>query len=322
MSGQRLEDVHYSDIILAKERLKHVIRPTPLLSMETLNIFLQQKVYLKAECLLPTGSFKLRGAYNKIASISKETKEKGIITASAGNHAMGVSLAAKWLKSKATVVVPQIAPEIKKETCRQLGAEVIAYGDVYDEAYAEARKIESTEGKTYIHPVADADVIAGQGTIGLEILEQLPEVKQVVVPLGGGGLVSGIAIALKSIKPSIKVIAVQAEGSPVYYRSFKENKIIELETAKTIADGLSVKKMEPYLFEFIKAWVDDIVLVREETIKEAMKALLFQGKLVAEGAGAVSLAAMMDGLIAQPEETVLLVSGANVDQDKLFSCIM
>ncbi|MCM3759246.1 pyridoxal-phosphate dependent enzyme [Alkalihalobacillus oceani] len=317
MAGQRIAEVTLHDIESAQKRLYRVIKPTPLYAMVALQSSLQQNVHIKAETLLPVGSFKLRGAYNKIATLTPKEKEHGVITASAGNHALGVSLASKWLQTKATVVVPTTAPSMKKESCKALGANVIEAGTVYDMAYSKARQIEASSDKTYIHPVADADVIAGQGTIGLEILEQLPQVKQIIVPLGGGGLVSGIAIAVKSVDPSVKVIAVQPEGSDAYFRSYKAGKSIELTEVNTLADGLALKKIEPYLLKLIEEWVDDIVQVKESTIHDAIEMMLLQGKLVVEGAGAVALAAAIEGKIPDLQETVLLASGGNIDQKKL-----
>ncbi|NEU29845.1 threonine/serine dehydratase [bacterium LRH843] len=321
MSGQRLDPVSHADIVKARKRLQQVIAPTPLLSMWELNNAVNRSVYVKAESLLPVGSFKLRGAYNKISSLSEEEKKRGIVTASAGNHAMGVSLACKWLNGEATVVVPKTAPETKKSACLSMGAKVIEYGQTYDDAYKEARRIENESGRTYIHSVADADIIAGQGTVGLEILEQLPNVKQIVVPLGGGGLVSGIAIAVKSLNPSIKVIGVQPAGSSVYYQSIKENKAVELTHLDTIADGLAVKKVELYTLNLIKKWVDEVVVVREETIKKAIKLQLLKGKLVVEGAGGAALAAVMEDLVANDDETVIIASGGNIDQSKLIDIL-
>lgn len=321
MRGQRLDEIKIEDINLAVERLKRVIKPTPIITMEMLNQTFGKKIYFKTECLLPTGSFKLRGAYNKISSISYNERKKGVITASSGNHAISVSLASKWLKCKPTVLVPSNVPHIKIRTCKQLGAEVIAIGDSYDEAYDKAKQISEIEGKCYIHPVADTDVIAGQATIGLEILQQMSYVKQVIVPLGGGGLVSGIAIAIKQIDPSVKIIAVQPEGSSAYYQSILNNKITRLNDVNTIADGLALKKPEPFLYEQIKQWVDDVVVVKESTIRKAIKILLYKGKILVEGAGAVAFAALMDECIDWEEETVCIASGSNIDESRLIDIL-
>jgi len=317
VGSQRLDPLTLPDIQTAKERLRNVITPSPIINMELLNMKLQKNVFVKAESLLPVGSFKLRGAYNKIAAITEGKSGIEVITASAGNHAMGVSYACKVLNQKATVVLPKTAPAIKKETCLALGATVIEYGETYNDAYAKAREMEKELGSVYIHSIADTEIIAGQGTVGLEILEQLPNVKQVIVPIGGGGLVSGVAVALKSINPKIRVIAVQPSGSPVYYRTIKEKKIVELNEVNTIADGLANKKVEPFLLDHILKWVDDVCLVQEDSIKKAIALQLMYGKILVEGAGAAALAAVLEGQIDCSEPTVLISTGSNIDLVKL-----
>ncbi|MBP1933608.1 threonine ammonia-lyase [Ammoniphilus resinae] len=317
MGTQRLDPVTLGDIQKAKERLRNVITPSPVVSMELLNMKIKQNLYFKAESLLPVGSFKLRGAYNKIAAISEEKSGFEVITASAGNHAMGVSYACKILNQKATVVVPKTAPKIKKETCQALGATVIEYGENYNDAYSKAREIEKEYGTRYVHPVADTEVIAGQGTIGLEIMEQLPDVQQVIVPLGGGGLAVGIAAAVKSINPKIRVIAIQPSGSAVFYQTIKEKKTVVLDQVNTIADGLSNKKAEPFLLDQILQWVDDVYMVQEESIKRAIVLQLMYGKILVEGAGAAPLAAVIEDQIDCRVPTVLVSTGSNIDSGML-----
>ncbi len=321
MAGQRLEEIYESDLYEARMRLKQVLTMTPLVQLNGLNDAVGRDLFVKVESFLPVGSFKLRGAYNKIATLSEDERNRGVVTASAGNHGMGVALACKWLGGRATVVVPESAPKTKVDACRLYGANVIMHGANYDEAYREARRIEEMEAKTYIHSVADADIISGQGTIGLEIIEQLPQVKQIVVPIGGGGLISGIALAMKRTNPSVKIIGVQPEGASAYYRSIKENRMVELTDSTTLADGLSVKKVEPYTLDLIKKLVDDVVVVREKTIAEAIRMMLLSGKLLVEGAGAAALAAVIEGMIPASDHTVMIASGANIDQSKLATIL-
>lgn len=321
LRGQRLEQLKMADVDIAMKRIRQAIKPSPILSMEPLNIYLKHAVYTKAESLQPSGSFKLRGAYNKIASICEQQGGANVITASSGNHALGVSLSARWLGQRAVVVVPETAPAIKKDMCRALGADVIEHGQTYDDAYLLAKSLTEESGAIYIHPVADTDVVAGQGTIALEIVEQIPDVEQVVIPIGGGGLASGISFVMKTVKPNVKVVGVQAEGSSAFYESFKKGQIVELERVNTIADGLSCKKIEPYLFDMIVRLIDDIVLVSESLIKRAIRVGLFYGKLLLEGAGAASLAAVLGGSLDLGRKTVVIASGSNIDKQLLINVI-
>ncbi|MFB5661255.1 threonine/serine dehydratase [Alteribacillus sp. HJP-4] len=318
-----MDKVTFDDFKTARKRLHEILQhPTPLLQNELLNMELGASLYIKAESLLPVGSFKLRGAFNKIASLVETEKEPiTVVTASAGNHAMGVSYASKVKGVTAVVAVPETTPQIKINTCRALGAEVHPVGKTFDDAYDYARKLAEEKNYMYVHNVADTDVVAGQGTVALELLEQLPDVDQIIVPLGGGGLVSGIAMAAKAINPSIRIIAVQAEGSSAYYQTYKSGKIVTLPSTNTLAEGLSMKKPEPYLLDFINAWVDDIVEVKENSIREAIKLFVLTGKLVVEASGAVALAAVMENQVTLTDKTVLIATGSNIDGSVLKDCV-
>lgn len=321
LRGQRLEPLTMKDVDIAMTRIRRVITPSPMLSIEPLNLYLKHVIYTKAESLQPSGSFKLRGAYNKIASIQKQQEKASVITASSGNHALSVSLSARWLGQHAIVVVPESAPMMKKDMCRALGAEVIERGRTYDDAYLLAQSLAEKGDANYVHPVADTDVVAGQGTIALEVIEQLPDVEQVVIPIGGGGLASGISFVMKTMKPDVKIVGVQPEGSPAFYESLKKGRLVELREVNTIADGLSCKKIEPYLLDMISRWVDDVVLVSEVAIKRAIRVGLLYGKLLLEGAGAASLAAVLEDLLDLKMKTVIIASGSNIDK-QLFTDVI
>lgn len=318
MKGQRLDTVTWEDVKHAEIRLRGHVGPSPLVSMEFLNMLVGRAVWLKVESVLPTGSFKLRGAYNKIASLTERFGRTDVITASSGNHALGVSFASKRLGQRAVVYVPTVTPDAKKANCRKLGATVVEEGDIYDDAYAAACK---QSGSYYVHPVADTDVVAGQGTISLEITAQLPEVQQIVVPLGGGGLVSGIAFVAKSINSKIRVVAVQAEGSPLFRRCIDAGRLVDLETVDTIADGMACKRAEPFLYDMVTRYVDDVVVVPERMIRYAMQVALRHAKLVLEGAGAAALGALLNGQVKQDLKTVVVASGGNVDLPRLLDVL-
>lgn len=292
--------------------LKGVARYTDLIKAP--RMFPEHDVYLKTENLQLTGSFKLRGAYNKIARLSEEEKKKGVIACSAGNHSQGVALSATKAGIDAVICMPEGAPISKVEATKSYGAEVILVPGVYDDAYKRACEIAEETGRTMIHPFNDDDVIAGQGTIGLEILNQLPEVDTVVVPIGGGGLISGIAFAIKSLKPTCRVIGVQAAGAPSMVNAIRKDRIETLQDVATIADGIAVKTPGDRTFEYCKKYVDDIVTVTDDEIASAILSLMEKQKLVAEGAGVVPVAAAMHGKIDLEGRTVCcLVSGGNID---------
>ena len=300
--------------------LKNVARKTDLLYAP--NLSADTHIYLKSENLQVTGSFKLRGAYNKIASLSEEQRAAGIVACSAGNHAQGVALAATKMGIRSVVCMPDGAPISKVEATKRLGAEVRLVPGAYDDAYEYALKLRDETGATFIHPFNDELVIAGQGTIGLEILDQLPEVEAVIVPIGGGGLISGVACAVKSLNPNVKVYGVQAKNAPSMARSREMDELVTLETVATFADGIAVKTPGDVTFSMTKQFVDDIVTVSEDEIAAAILALIEQQKLIAEGAGAVSVAAaMFSKLPIQGKKTVCLVSGGNIDVNILSRVI-
>lgn len=292
--------------------LKNVIRDTAVIQAPNINP--EADVYLKTENLQITGSFKVRGAYYKISQLSDEEKAKGVIACSAGNHAQGVALGATANGIKSLICLPDGAPISKVEATKKYGADVCLVKGVYDDAYAKAMELKDEMGYTFIHPFDDTDVIAGQGTIGLEILNQLADVDAVIVPIGGGGLISGVAFAIKSLKPECKVYGVQAEGAPSMYKSIKDNEICHLSSVKTIADGIAVKTPGDNTFELCSKYVDEIVTVTDDEVASAILALMEQQKLVSEGAGAVSVAAAMFNKVdVKGKKVCCLVSGGNID---------
>ncbi len=292
--------------------LKGVIRETDMIHAP--KIYPDANVYLKTENLQITGSFKVRGAYYKISQLSDEEKAKGVVACSAGNHAQGVALAAQKNGIKATICLPDGAPISKVEATRSYGAEICLVPGVYDDAYQKALSLRDEMGYTLIHPFDDEYVIAGQGSIGLEIINQLPNVDAVVVPVGGGGLISGVAFALKSLNPNIKVYGVQASGAPSMVQSLEQDEIVCLDKVGTIADGIKVKEPGVNTFEYCRQYVDQIVTVTDDEVSSAILALIEQHKLIAEGAGAVAVAAVMFGkLPVAGKNVVCLVSGGNID---------
>ena len=292
--------------------LSQVARVTDLIRAP--RMFPDNEVYLKTENLQLTGSFKLRGAYNKISRLSEEEKKKGVVACSAGNHSQGVALAAQRAGLNAVICIPEGAPISKVEATRSYGAEVVLVPGVYDDAYEKALQIASETGRTLIHPFDDDDVIAGQGTIALEILKSLPEMDVCIIPVGGGGLISGMAFAIKALKPSAKVIGVQAAGAASMKKSFDEHKRSCLDRVATIADGIAVKMPGEKTFDYVSRYVDEIVTVTDDEIASAILSLMEQQKLVAEGAGAVAVAAAMAGKVdLKGKKTVCLVSGGNID---------
>ena len=302
----------------ARKALEGVARRTPLDPAPKLG----PELYIKAENLQLTGSFKLRGAYNKIRSLTKEEAERGVIACSAGNHAQGIALSASQLGIPAVICMPAGAPISKVEATKGYGAHVVLVPGVYDDAAREAQRLCQEKGYTFAHPFNDSLVIAGQGTIGLEILEQLPEAEQVVVPIGGGGLISGMAFAIKQLKPSCRVVGVQAAGAPSMYLSLHAGAPTELKTVATIADGIAVKRPGDLTFALCRDYVDEVVTVTEDEIASAILALMEEQKTVAEGAGATSVAACMFGRVPTAgRKTVCLVSGGNVDVTTLSRII-
>ncbi len=300
--------------------LKQVARKTDLIYAQKLSG--DNEIYLKTENLQVTGSFKLRGAYYKISQLTEEQKAAGIIACSAGNHAQGVALASSRMGIKSVICMPDGAPISKVEATRALGAEVCLVPGAYDDAYAHACELEKQTHATFIHPFDDEEVIAGQGTIGLEILEQLDSVDAVVVPIGGGGLISGVAYAIKQLRPDVKVYGVQAENAAGMLKSHLEGKPITLDRVATFADGIAVRHPGDLTFSLIEQYVDEIVTVTEDEIATAILALIEKQKLIAEGAGAVSVAAAMFGkLPIHGKRVVCLVSGGNIDVNILSRVI-
>jgi threonine dehydratase len=292
--------------------LNKVIRKTELIHTPRINP--DCDVYLKPECLQKTGSFKIRGAYYKISQLTDEEKKKGVIACSAGNHAQGVALGATAMGIKSLICLPEGAPISKVEATRRLGAEVCLVPGVYDDAYQKALQLRDQYGYTFIHPFNDENVIAGQGTIGLELMEQLPDADAVVVPVGGGGLISGVAFAIKSLNPKVKVYGVQAEGAPSMVNSIHDHKPEKLPSVSTIADGIAVKEPGKITYDTCAKYVDDIITVSEDEICAAILRLIECEKMVAEGAGAASVAAVMFNKVpVKGKKVVCVVSGGNID---------
>ena len=310
--------VTIDQIYSARERLRGIARVTPLTPTKAMGA----NIYIKAENLQLTGAFKLRGAYNKLACLSPEEKARGVIACSAGNHAQGVALSATKLGIRSVVCMPAAAPISKIHATENYGAEVVLVPGTYDDAAAKADELAREHGYTFAHPFNDEKVIAGQGTIGIEILEQLPDVEQVVVPIGGGGLIAGIAFAIKTLRPSCKIIGVQAAGAASMYTSLQENEIVTLPHVVTIADGIAVKRPGDLTYQLCRQYVDDVVVVDDSQIAAAIVALMEDQKTVAEGAGACAVAAVLAGLVdAQHHKTVCVVSGGNVDMTTLSRVI-
>lgn len=299
-------------IYQASFALKTVIRRTDLISAPNINP--DSHIYLKPENLQITGSFKVRGACFKIAQLTEEEKAKGVVACSAGNHAQGVALAATTHGIKSLICLPDNAPISKIEATKWYGADVCLVEGVYDDAYQKALKLRDEKGYTFVHPFDDEDVIAGQGTIGLELLEQLPDLDAVIVPIGGGGLISGVAFAIKQLNPNVKIYGVQASGAPSMLNSIEHNKIERMGFVRTIADGIAVKEPGEHTFEYCKKYVDEIVTVNDDEISTAILALIEQHKLIAEGAGAVAVAAAMFNKVPiKGKKAICLVSGGNID---------
>ncbi|MFC0265989.1 threonine ammonia-lyase [Alloscardovia macacae] len=317
---------HAADLNAAAERLRGVARHTQLEESRILSEQTGVRVLLKPENLQKTGSFKLRGAYNKIASLSQEELDRGIVTASAGNHAQGVAYAARERGAKATIVMPRITPPIKVDATRALGAQVELVGDVFDESSAHAAKLSREQGLTFVHPFNDYEVLTGQGTIAMEILEDCPEVTDILVPLGGGGLGAGIAMAVKTFAPHVRVIGVTPAGSPAFGQSFASgaHTVLAADAVHTAAEGVAVKQPGDLTFAFLEKYLDGFVTVSERDISEMILLMLEKHKLVVEAAGAVSLAALNEldkvtwfgsnGVDTSAERVIVpVLSGGNID---------
>jgi len=303
-----------NDIKDAKKRLEDTVSNTPLMKAPFLSQEKNAQIFLKEDNLQITGSFKLRGAFNKVAMLDDTKKNAGVVAASAGNHAQGLAFATKYFSCLATIFMPETTPLTKVLGVKSYGADVILTGENFDEAYANAIKYAKENNKEFIHPFADDEVIAGQGTIALEVLEQIPNIEYLIVPIGGGGLISGIAIAAKSINPNIKIIGVVASGANAMKESFKARVPIDSSSVRTISDGIAVRDVTPKLLDIILEYVDEIVEVSDNEIANAILFLLERHKLMVEGAGAVSVAAIMhDKVDITNKKVCAIVSGGNID---------
>lgn len=306
--------MNLDDVIIAREKMKGIVHETPLDYSKTFSTLSHNEVYLKLENLQKTGSFKVRGSYNKMISLSQDELEKGVIAASAGNHAQGVAYSSQMLGVPCTIVMPKGAPLSKVLATRQYGAEVILEGAVFDEALAYALELKDRRGATFIHAFDDEAVIAGQGTVGLEIIDQLPDVEAIICPVGGGGLIAGVAMAVKQKNPAISVYGVQTLACPSMKQSLLEKKPVMVEAAPTMADGIAVQKPGQQTFEIIKEYVDDIFCVDEMEIARTMLMVLERNKLLVEGSGASPLAALLyDKVNLRNKKVAVILSGGNVD---------
>ena len=317
------ERLGLEDIRAAERRIREFVRETPVLPSGELSRRLGARVLLKAENLQLTGSFKVRGASNRIALLSEPERAAGVVAASAGNHAQGLAFAAARLGSVATAVMPAGASLAKVAAVRQYGGKVVQVAGGYDEASQAADELARREGMTVVHAFDDPDVVAGQGTLGLELAEQAPDIRLAVVPLGGGGLSTGTAIALKSLLPGVRVVAVQAEACAPYLASLAAHRPIGARSANTICDGIAVKEPGELTLPLVERWIDEVVTVSDDEVAEAMVLLLERSKLVVEGAGAVAVAALMQGKVkpASDGTVVAVLSGGNVDASLLAECI-
>jgi threonine dehydratase len=296
----------------------HVHR-TPLLGSRTLGAESGFDVRLKAECLQRTGSYKIRGPLVKLSRLTQEERDRGVVCSSAGNHAQGVALAAAMLGVRATVCMAENATPAKIEATRGYGAEVVLHGSIWDEADAKARELVERDGLTYVHPFDDLDLIAGQGTVGVEVLEDWPEVEVVVVPIGGGGLISGVSTYLKQASPGVRIVGIESAEGPAMQRSVEAGELVTLDRCDTIVDGLRVKRVGRHTFELVSRFVDEIVTVPDETIFANVAWTMSRTKLVVEGAAAATVAALREGLVEAPAGTrvACVLSGGNVDLSRL-----
>ncbi len=298
----------------AKNSISRYIHATPLEKSLALSKQFNSEIYLKLENWQTTGSFKVRGALNKMLSLSEEEKQRGVITASAGNHALGVAYAAKLLGISGKIVVPENASPAKMAALQNYGLELIKSGADYDDSEAIAWDIQKKDKLTFVHAFSDPETIAGQGTIALEILESLPDTKQIVVPVGGGGLISGVAIAAKAINPKIKIIGVQSEASPAMHAALAADKVIETPIFDTIADGLAGRFVAGETLEFVKKYVDDVVLIQESSIVKAIQVIFEAEHFIVEASAAVGIAAMLDNQIKSTQNTVFILTGRNISK--------
>lgn len=307
-------EVTFSDIQKARELIKDIICTTEMSHSLNASKLIGSDVYFKFENTQRTGSFKFRGAYNKISNLTADEKARGVVASSAGNHAQGVALSASLAGVKSTIVMPVNASLNKASATQAYGAEVVLHGDIYDEAYEHARQLEKEHGYTFVHPYQDPFVIAGQGTIGLEVLEKVPDLDSIVIPIGGGGLISGIALAAKTINPKIKIYGVQSDRSPGMLNLFKGVQPTDIKRPPTIADGIAIKYPSQIIYDkFISKYVDEVVSVSDDEIAEAIVFLMERAKTVAEGSGAAAMAAAMSRGLNLGKKTCIIISGGNID---------
>lgn len=319
-NAEIVENTTIADVYRAAKQLEGVARKTRLIHSDFFSEQCHNDVYLKPENLQHTGAFKLRGAYNKISQLTPEERAKGVITASAGNHAQGVAYAAQKLGVKAVICMPATTPILKVEGTRALGAEVVLYGDGFDDAYAHSLELQKKYGYVYIHPFNDLQVLLGQGTTALEIIDALKDVDAILCPIGGGGFASGVALATKLVNPNVKVIGVEPENAACMKAALEADKVVTLASADTVADGCAVKTAGTLTFEFCKKYLDDIITVSEIDIMNALLSLIEKHKLVAEGAGVLSLAALAK-LPFQGKKVVSIISGGNIDISTISALI-
>ncbi|MBD7916416.1 threonine ammonia-lyase [Clostridium sp. Sa3CUN1] len=312
--------MHLNEIKLARETIKDIINKTPILYSPIFSKINNCSVYLKCENLQITGAYKIRGALNKIRSLSDEEKSRGVVCSSAGNHAQGVAYASTLLGVNSTIIMPKNTPYLKVQATKDFGGNVILHGTCYDDSFLKAKEIESTNNSIFIHPFNDISVIYGQGTIALEILEEIDDVDVIICPIGGGGLISGVALAAKSIKPDIKIIGVQADGANAMEQSFKNHKLISLNSVNTIADGIAVKCPGQLTYNIIREYVDEIITVSDKEIAEAFLILCEKHKLLAEASGAASLTALKK-LNLNNKKVISVISGGNIDMLTISSLI-
>lgn len=311
---------HLANIQKAAQNLKGVIRKTDLIYSEFFSKETGNKIYIKPENLQNTGSFKIRGAYNKIANLSEEERAKGIVTSSAGNHAQGVAFSAAQMGIQSTIVMPLVTPLIKIDSTKAYGSEVVLHGNVYDEAYTKARELAEEHDYTFVHAYNDYDVICGQGTIALEILEDLDNIDEILVPVGGGGLISGVALAAKALKPNIRVIGVEPVGAASMSASLDAGQVVELPAVRTAAEGVAVRRVGDLCYDICSQYVDGIIQVTEEEIMESLLMLLEKHKIIAEAAGALPLAAIKK-LNTRNKNIACIISGGNIDVVTISSAI-
>lgn len=304
--------MYIENVKKARENIKDVIVKTPILHSKVFSDISNNTVYMKCENLQLTGAYKLRGALNKIKGLTDYEKSKGVVCSSAGNHAQGVAYASSLIGVDATIVMPKTTPYLKVQSTKNYGGNVVLEGSCYDDAYNEAKRIEETENKVFIHPFNDMDIIFGQGTIALEILEEIPNIDYIVCPIGGGGLISGISLVAKEINPSIKIIGAQSEGASAMAESFKNKKLTPISSVNTIADGIAVKTPGDKTFEIIRENVDEIITVSDAEIVDAFLLLTEKHKLIAEASGVVSLAALKK-LNITGKKICSVISGGNID---------